>query len=196
MICYLTKWLKDSEYEEFIYDRYGTRIVYRNHRDFYDSFKTRKETIQAEIITENSWFQPGDPHIETFAPTSLEDKALKQLVITDYIRLNQIYRRESPAFCCIQRGVHIDIPERMKGNEPLIRKYEYELLRLNSFCTSDCRQCWHNATHRNNKAEHQKMYAEVQRFYTINLQMVEEARRIRSGIQETGPPIKRNKEAF
>jgi hypothetical protein len=76
-----------------MYDIDGTRLLYCNHKEYYDSFLTLDEVRQRDdwinlYKIRESWY----PSYCIYLLISSADKALKDLVISEYIRLNILYR--------------------------------------------------------------------------------------------------------
>ena len=176
--CYVHDWLDEGDYNEFVYDSDGHRLLYRNHREYYKFFRTIKDKAQDRLQLINTWLDPEDQFFEPFNPISLADQALKVYVISEYIRLNQLFRKRSRPFCCLRWNVHVFVPFDFSTIPILSTKFKWEILRLNKYYRNKCTLCWRNDPCHNNKRNHRDLDQEVQYLYNSNYRMEDEAKLI------------------
>ncbi len=109
---------------------------------------------------------------------SLQDQSIKELVRTEYIRLNNLYRARAKKFCCLSWGVHVFPPFEISTNPILDYKFKVEILRLNEFDRQRCELCWNNDVNNSNKKYLDEKVAEVNLLFSVNYRMADEAKRI------------------
>jgi hypothetical protein len=188
MNSYIDEWLDDDQYEEFMYNSHGTILLYCNHKEYYDSFRTKPEKRLLATIERNRWqvyYREPYETYEPIIPLSLVDQAMKKLVISEYIRLNILYRSRTKQFCCLRWGVHVFPPFEISTTPILVTKFKVEVLRLNTFYRERCELCWYNDAQNTNRKEHEYKLKEVNKMFNDNYGDANEARRIQRELNLT-----------
>ena len=183
---YIDEWLDEDQYEEFIYDSNGNRLLYCNHVEYYNSFRTRPENRLMRTISQNRWeYYNHDKRYEPVIPISMVDHAMKKLAISEYIRLNILYRARTKHFCCLRWGVHVFPPFDISTTPILVTKFKVEILSLNEYCRRRCEVCWNNDAQNTNKKQHDSNVEFINGIFNDNYQDTKEAQRIQRELNLT-----------